>query len=477
MCGLSGWVAPRGLMLRDLAAMSAAGAHRGPDGEGYWYRHGHATCGYLTRTLSGLSSTEATVAIAHRRLAILDLSTAASQPMASPDRQHWMLSNGEIYNYIELRRELERAGHHFNTSSDTEVALAAYAEWGTGCFERFNGMWALAIVDLRRRSLILSRDRLGIKPLYIAAVGGVLLFGSEPKQVLASRLIKPLANTRAIVEYVDSGYETRPSTMFEGIESFEAGCWSETPFDRPVRPVPHAFWQPPRTQRPIRDIREVAAEFRALFDDAMKLQLRADVRVGVSLSGGLDSSAVYGLARQAEGSVEAFSAVFDDPRFDERPFIKPVLERHGGELHLAFPEAAAFIRDCDRFSYHQDEPVGSLSQYAAWSVMATANTARVPVLLNGQGGDELFSGYWPAYYMYLRRHPSEIPSHVIGSLLPGGNASLVTQILPHLRQVLHPPLPEESRHPDGAVARASWQQDRELGNAGAAPGPRGLSAR
>jgi asparagine synthase (glutamine-hydrolysing) len=434
MCGLAGWIAPRGLGVGELEAMTVAAAHRGPDGDGYWFRSPEAPAGRLTTTLAGHSQA-ATVALGHRRLAILDLSQAGAQPMGSADRRLWMVLNGEIYNYVELRRELCKAGHRFVSSTDTEVALAAYAEWGTGCFERFNGMWGLAIVDLRRQVLILSRDRFGIKPLYVAASSGALFFASEIKQLLASRWIKPVANSSAVVEYIDTGYQTEPLTMFAGIEAHEPGCWSETPLDRPARPSPQSFWQPPPTQRSTPDLRATAVEFRELFDDAIRLQLRADVPVGVCLSGGLDSSAVYGQARRCGGNaVDAFSAAFDDKAFDERPFINQVLAQHGGRGHLTFPTADDFIRDCDRFVYHHDEPVGSMSQYAAWSVMALTRQAHVPVVMLGQGADELFSGYWSAYYMFLRQRPSMLPSHLIGSLLPGGNASLVTQIIPHLRQ-------------------------------------------
>jgi asparagine synthase (glutamine-hydrolysing) len=434
MCGLCGWIAPGGLPVDELIAMNNAAAHRGPDGEGYWCRNS-AISGFFTST-SSKPTKEATVALGHRRLAILDRSQAGAQPMASPDRCLWMVLNGEIYNYIELRSQLGKAGHRFITSSDTEVALAAYSEWGTNCFERFNGMWGIAIVDLRNGVLILSRDRLGIKPLHVALANGALFFASEIKQLFISRRVKPVANGQAIVEYIDTGYETPPHTMFDGIDSFEPGCWSITPLDRPTRPAPRPFWRPPVGQRFTKDVRAARQELHELFNDAVRLQLRSDVPVGVCLSGGLDSSSIYGVARRfgSGQSVDAFSAGFDDPLCDERPFIRHVLDAHGGRLNLVFPTPESFVRDCDQFVFHHEEPVGSLSQYAAWSVMKLARERQVPVLLNGQGGDELFSGYWSAYYMFLRRRPWALPSHVVGSLLPGGNRSLLTQIVPHLHR-------------------------------------------
>jgi len=454
MCGLYGWVSVRGLPLEELVAGTEAGRHRGPDGDGYWYYTRGPGTGRFTADSTSLGGA-ASVALGHRRLAILDLSPAGAQPMPSPDRSQWLIFNGEIYNYVELRTELAEAGYRFTTSTDTEVAMAAYLKWGTRCFERFNGMWALAIVDLRRRVLVLSRDRFGIKPLYVAEAGGTLFFASEVKQLLASGRIKAVANPQAVVEYVDTGYQSDPLTMFAGVVSFPAACWSETPLDRPAAPVPQAFWHAPAASRGSRDINELDEEFRASFDDAVRLQLRSDVPVGVCLSGGLDSSAIYGQARRSGGEkvADAFSAAFDAEPFDERPFIRQVLDNHGGNLHLAFPTAESFLEDCDRFVYQHDEPVGSLSQYAAWSVMARARRTRVKVLLLGQGADELFSGYWSAYYMFLRQRPFAAPSHLLGSMLPGGNSTLVTQLLPHLRQYLN-----RRRRSNRAVLSGAWRR-------------------
>ena len=443
MCGICGWIEPSGLDFPSLVRMNRLASHRGPDGEGFWLWGGGRPEGQFVESRSADAGPRlATVGLGHRRLAILDLSEAGLQPMPSGDSQLWVVFNGEIYNYLELKAELARLGHRFRTGTDTEVILAAYERWGVECFARFNGMWGIAIADLRRRVLVLSRDRLGIKPLYVWAGGGSLAFASEIKQFFALPCVAPAANMNAIAEYVDTGYEGPPETFFDGIQAFPPGCWGEVSLDRPARPEPQSFWFPERIAASGAGRAEAEEQIRHLFGDAVKLQLRSDVPVGVCLSGGLDSSAVYGqvqLLRNGTGArTAAFSAAFDEARFDERRYIKEVLARHGGEGHYTFPTAEEFLGDFDDFIYHHDEPPGSLSQYAAWSVMRLSRGRGVPVLLNGQGGDELFSGYWPAYYTFLRRQLSSSPPRVMGhllwALLPGGNPALVGQLIPHFRQ-------------------------------------------
>jgi asparagine synthase (glutamine-hydrolysing) len=362
--------------------------------------------------------------------------------MPSKDQQTWIVFNGEIYNYLELRAELSRLDHEFRTGTDTEVILTAYEEWGTECFKRFNGMWGMAIIDLRRRTLILSRDRLGVKPLYVWSKGGRLAFASEIKQFFALPHITAAANMDAVVEYIDTGYEFPPATFFKDIQVFPAGCWGEVPIDRPAYPRPQAFWFPEKLAASHPSRAAAQERTRDLFADAVKLRLRSDVPVGVCLSGGLDSSAIFGqtqiLKSGQDSPAQAFSAAFDDARFDERQYVQKVLEGFGGEAHYTFPTAQRFLQDFDSLVFHHDEPPGSLSQYAAWSVMRLAREHNVPVLLNGQGGDELFSGYWSAYYLFLRqicaRSPHRVAEHLLGALLPGGNPDLVSQLLPHLRQ-------------------------------------------
>ena len=446
MCGICGWLQPSGVHLTDLVRMNRLASHRGPDGEGYWLWDGKSAMGQFIESRSADAADnkypQGVAGLGHRRLAILDLSDAGLQPMPSNDRQVWIVFNGEIYNYIELRAELAQSGHKFHTGTDTEVILAAYEQWGTECFARFNGMWGIAIVDLRRRTLVLSRDRLGIKPLYTWAENQAFAFASEIKQFFALPNITATANMDAVTEYIDTGYEVPPATFFKGIQAFPPGCWSEVAIDQPKHPIPQTFWFPDKLTTSKINRAEAREGTRNLFADSVKLRLRSDVPVGVCLSGGLDSSAIFGQAQLLKNgnapSTYSFTAAFADRRFDERPYVETVLEKFSGEGHYAFPTAENFLNDFDSLIFHHDEPPGSLSQYAAWSVMRLAREHRVPVLLNGQGGDELFTGYWSAYYLFLRqivaRAPQQVAEHLLGSLLPSGNPALVTQLLPHLRQ-------------------------------------------
>jgi len=443
--------------------MNRLASHRGPDGEGYWIWDGQSATGqFVESRVADQSDLHGVIAIGNRRLAILDLSAAGCQPMATKDRYIWISFNGEIYNYLELRDELIQLGHRFTTSTDTEVILAAYGQWGTECFARFNGMWGLAIADLRRRVVVLSRDRFGVKPLYVWAKHGALAFASEIKQLFALPGVKAVANMDAIAEYIDTGYEAPPATFFADIHAFPAGCWSEISCAQPQPPAAQPYWN--LEQLAVTKVRrdEATAQIRSLFEDAVKLQLRSDVPVGVCLSGGLDSASIFSQVQRLKNgqghTAYAFSAAFHEAGFDERPYIKIILDQYDGKAFYTFPAAETFLEDFDQFIYHHDEPPGSISQYAAWCVMRLAREHRVPVLLNGQGGDEVFSGYWPAYYLFLRQHSARSPLHVIqhllGALLPGGNPMLVSQLLPHFYQYQH-----RSKQHNRALLRSCWSSN------------------
>jgi asparagine synthase (glutamine-hydrolysing) len=364
MCGLCGVVEPGVPPARDDVGWMLDGlAHRGPDGRGVFADDG--------------------ACLGHLRLAIIDLSDAGLEPFASDDGRLQLVFNGEIYNYLELRDELRAKGHVFRTQTDTEVLLAGYREWGARCVDRFNGMWAFAIWDTQRRTLFASRDRLGIKPLYYRREGPRLAFASEP-WVLGSRA----PNLDAVRDYLEQGY------LDQGDETFFAG----------VRRLPPAhslefgpdglrlerYWRIEPAEPPP----DAAEAVRATFLDAVRLQLRADVPVGTCLSGGIDSSAIaVAVAHHGHERQKTVTAFFADPGFDERPYAEAVVGRTGADAHWVTFTASDLTDNLAAIVQAQGEPFGSTSICAGWFVMREARRAGLTVMLDGQGGDELFAGY------------------------------------------------------------------------------------
>jgi asparagine synthase (glutamine-hydrolysing) len=366
MCGLCG-VVELGAPPRRAEVESALDglAHRGPDGRGVFAEDG--------------------VCLGHLRLAIIDLTDAGLEPFAGADGRLQLVFNGEIYNYLELRDELRSHGHVFRTQTDTEVLLEAYRRWGVRCVERFNGMWAFAIWDRDRRSLFASRDRLGVKPLYYRLDGGRLSFASEPWVVRADA---PLANRAAIRDYLEQGY------LDQGDETFFAGVRRLPPahsltFDARCLRL-ERYWQLEQADPPPDPVEAV----RETFLDAVRLQLRADVPVGTALSGGIDSSSIaVGVAHHGHERQKTVTAYFEDEGFDERRFANAVVERTGAEAHWVSFGAEELVDDLPAIVRAQGEPFGSTSICAGWYVMRAARQAGLTVMLDGQGGDEIFAGY------------------------------------------------------------------------------------
>jgi asparagine synthase (glutamine-hydrolysing) len=362
-----------------VAAMAAELDHRGPDGDGLWSDPG--------------------VALGFRRLAILDLSDAGMQPMASEDGRLRLVHNGEIYNYRELRAELEPKGHRFRTGTDTEVVLAAYREWGERCVERFNGMWAFALWDAERRTLFASRDRFGVKPFYYRHAGGRLAFASEPKAFRADPETRLAPNPRAVRDYVEQGYADHTSeTFFEGISKLPPA--HSLTFGRDGLRL-RRYWSLEAGEPPAGDPADAVRE---LLVDSVRLRLRSDVPVGTCLSGGLDSSAIacvvsHLLDTEAENArpvgerQRTFTAYFDEPGFDERPYAQAVVERTGAEPHWISFDGEQLVEALPRIVETQDEPFGSTSIVAQWHVMRAAREAGLTVMLDGQGADETLAGY------------------------------------------------------------------------------------
>ncbi len=394
MCGIVGIVDFRHPVdAATLIRMREALVHRGPDDAGAWIENDQTPH----------------VGLAHRRLAILDRSAAGRQPLASADRRFVAVFNGEIYNYRELARELTALGHQFHSQTDTEVLLAAFIEWGEACVERFNGMWALAIWDDREHRLFLSRDRLGKKPLFYRWNGTQLLFASEIKALAAHPDVTCTPDETMLGRFVES-FALPPAgrTMFAGIGQLPAA--HSLTLDAHGQLQQRRYWQlDPSNQIRLKNNGEYIERFRELFDDAVRIRLRADVSVGSSLSGGLDSSLIVGTiaklrrTESAAAGQHTFSARFpDQPLFDEGPYIDAVVAHTGVTPHTIVPRADELVDQIRQLHWHQEEPFLSSSIFAQWEVMRRARHEQTIVLLDGQGSDELLGGYAPhlAFHLY-----------------------------------------------------------------------------
>jgi asparagine synthase (glutamine-hydrolysing) len=362
--------------------MTDALAHRGPDGEG------QLALGPL--------------ALGHRRLAVIDLSPLAAQPMRLEEAGLTLSYNGELYNYLELRAELQESGVRFRSESDTEVILQAYARWGEDAFRRFNGMWALALWDEKSRRLLLSRDRFGIKPLYVYECDELLAFASEPKAILAAFPEARALDEGVLARFLRSGLQDAcQRTFFAKLRSVRPGHCLKVE-DGVSRE--RSFWSLNPEEAATRyTLRRPADTLRELLADAVKLRLRSDVEVGICLSGGLDSSSIVALAAaQSERPLHSFTAVYNDPTCDERRYSRAVAERYGCLRAEVEPgPGSGLIPLLEQIVYHHDAPCSRPGLIAQWSVMQLAQR-EVTVLLDGQGGDELFCGYGHYALTYLR---------------------------------------------------------------------------
>lgn len=425
MCGIAGIYHLDGapVNLRQLQHMADLLRHRGPDDEGYalfdirndaafHFKGADSPAGLDLPDIRGAQHTPASLGLAERRLAILDLSPAGHTPMVSPDGALTIAFNGEIYNYVELRETLRGLGHIFHSAGDTEVLLAAYREWGEACVERFNGMWAFAIWDARARRLFCSRDRFGVKPFYYVQTPALFAFASEPKALWAAGLVAPQPNIPLLEDFL-AGYEASrlDETLFAGIRQLPGGhVLSVSAESVSIR----RFWSLPVNPELGPDEPEPGPAQRVLelLTDAVRLRLRSDVPIGTCLSGGLDSSAIVALVNrlmQSEHDVpraqigaqqKTFTAAYDDDASDERRFAQLMVDQTGAAWHCAFPTAQTLQTDLDRFIWHHDEPPITTSMYAQWCVMRLARERGVTVTLDGQGADELWGGYLP-FDVYL----------------------------------------------------------------------------
>jgi asparagine synthase (glutamine-hydrolysing) len=437
MCGIVGIFNIQGgpVDLVTLGKAVTAVKHRGPNDEGYAFINTvegtFRTAGgkdtpdavraskYTYSPVSEIDSFDArsggyNLAFGHRRLSIVDLSPAGHQPMCNSDGTIWIIYNGEIYNYIELREELKSKGHSFTTQSDTEVILQAYQEWGYDCQYKFNGMWAFAIWDSRRHELFCSRDRFGVKPFYYYWDGTNLAFASEIKALLQCSFVKTSPDDEAIYQYLVLGRsEGKADTFFTNIKQLEPGHFLTVSENGLKEERYYSLYY--TKEAGIFDekaLQGYADEFLDLFKDAVRIRLRSDVPVGSCLSGGLDSSAIVctinrflgseGYGREVIGERQkTFSACYELSAYDERQFIQEVVNSTKVDAHHIFPSGEKLWAEMDNLVWHQEEPFGSTSIYAQWNVMRLARDNGVPVLLDGQGADEMLAGYHSYFNAYL----------------------------------------------------------------------------
>ena len=373
MCGITGALA-LGAQPTDraiLEQMTQALFHRGPDGFGI-AQHGR-------------------VGLGHRRLRILDLSTDADQPMWNDARDIAIVFNGEMYNFREIRRELEAEGVRFRTSSDTEVVLALYEREGENAVRRLDGMFALAVWDGPKRRLVLARDRAGQKPLFYYDDGDRFLFASEIKALHRHPAVSRQPNLEALPLYLTYGYFPSPLTAYENIHALEPATWMVIEEDGSRSKV--RYWTPPYEVDGIHDLPEACEQLKPLLREAVQKRLLADVPLGAFLSGGLDSTIVVGLMSQlSTRPVKTFSIGFEGaPDYDEVAYAEEAARAFGCEhtsFHVAAPKEDIF----ERLLHHHDGPYGDSSAIPTFIVSELARR-EVTVVLNGDGGDELFAGY------------------------------------------------------------------------------------
>lgn len=373
MCGIYGELRRTGdrpvgaAIHRALAVM----AHRGPDDAGVW--------------------AGGEVALGSCRLSIIDL-PGGGQPIWNEDRSVAIVYNGELYNFMELRVQLERRGHAFRTRTDTEVVVHAYEEWGPGCLHRFNGMFAFGIWDTKERKLFLARDRLGEKPLYYRVEPDRLLFASEIKAILADADVPRDVDPRGLVNYLTWGHAVAPRTLFKDTFKLLPGHYLVA---RGGDIEVHEYWDVDGTeQEDDGDGEEPVGRLRWLLADSVRRRLVADVPVGAFLSGGVDSSAVVALmARYSPGRVKTFSIGFPTARgYDERADARRVAEHFGTDHHELRLEHADLVKTLRTLVYHYDEPFADSAAFPLYFLSRFARQ-QVKVVLSGEGGDELFGGY------------------------------------------------------------------------------------
>ena len=428
MCGIAAYLARRSFDPEIIRQMTQLVRHRGPDDEGTALFAGRSS---LPSTAGGGDTPqecytmelpyapkgdghaelpdEIFLGLGHRRLSIIDVHATGHQPMCSPDGECWIVHNGEVYNYLELRCELKSLGYAFVSGTDTEVILHAYREWGVDCLSRFNGMFAFVIFDRRTNKLFVARDRFGIKPLYYwISPRGDIAFVSEIKQLTCLPGWRPKVNGQRIYDFLVWAHSDHTEeTSFAEVYQLLGGEYIELDVSEYRANVDALVqrkclmtrrWYTLRAQEFSGKLSGAAATFHNLLRESVRLRLRADVSVGSCLSGGLDSSSIVSLldllsTPESKANQKVFSAYAEEGRWDEREYAQEVVRQTGFEHHSVTPSVEELFDELGRITWHQDEPFGTTSIFAQWNVFCLAATNNVKVMLDGQGADEQLVGY------------------------------------------------------------------------------------
>ena len=421
MCGIAGIISKNNsLSLKETVfAMSQAIKHRGPDGEGFAFfsktnsvpvysnetpQINKESQSFLFNPYTSIQNIESNyeIAFAHRRLSIIDLSESGHQPMCDTQGDYWITFNGEVYNYIELREELKNKGHVFVTQTDTEVVLESYKEWGEECLQKFNGMYAFALLDKKNNQVFCARDRVGVKPFYYSNTNNDFAFASEYKAFIKSKLIPFEINETQQFDFIVNGnLENTEQSLFKGIYELKPSHYLVYNLRTHTFQVSNYYSLPKQTLN-IKSELEIIQTIEEKLLNAINLRLRSDVEVGSCLSGGLDSSIIAGVSKhlQPNKQMKLFTAVFPNELFDETNYAKQVSDFVIGNWKTVSPTADDFFKDIEELNYYQDLPVWSTSTYSQHRVMKLASENNIKVVLDGQGADELFGGY-SHHYMAL----------------------------------------------------------------------------
>ena len=443
MCGIAAIISSeKSEILSNIKPMCDVIRHRGPDDEGYVllsagkeelyggddtpcfvYKSCLRYCPDVKIGTSNSKKSESRIAMGHRRLSIIDLSPGGHQPMSCSDGRYWITYNGEIYNYLELKEELGRLNYTFVSNSDTEVILAAYAQWKEKCLEKFNGMWSFVIFDSFENRIFASRDRYGIKPIYYWQPDETsIVFASEIKQFTVFPQWKAVMEPQVCFDYLAySLIDHTKRTMFKNVYQLRGGEYCL--FDACKIEIKAEKWYKLSTVALSSNVCKV----KSLFKAAIKKRLRSDVKLGACLSGGIDSSAIVCMAdkiikqnskKYKRGCLETVSSCFEEKRFDERQYIAEVEKNARIKAHKVFPNMGTLFNEIEALVWHQDEPFVSTSIFAQWNVFKKASDEKIKVMLDGQGADEILAGYRTFY-----------PALLVGYLKKGKLWAAIKEIL------------------------------------------------